>query len=118
MPTTHKELVREWNIEKNGDFRPSDCSYGSQAYVWWKCEKCKHEWRTRVNRRVNGSGCPMCARNARKAKILQLDSERKIFAEYTSLSEASEKVGISKSSISQACKTGKITGGFLWQKID
>jgi len=78
----------------------------------------KHEWRTRVNRRVNGSGCPMCARNARKAKILQLDSERKIFAEYTSLSEASEKVGISKSSISQACKTGKITGGFLWQKID
>ncbi len=56
------ELLTEWNYEKN-DVLPTEVSFGSGKYVWWKCSK-NHEWKTQVHNRTEGSktNCPICAR--------------------------------------------------------
>ena len=56
------EVAKEWNYEKNGDLKPTDLKIGSKKKVWWKCSKCGHEWKTAVNNRSRGSGCPICGR--------------------------------------------------------
>ena len=55
-------LLREWNYEKNG-ILPTEVTFGSGKYVWWKCNK-NHEWRARICNRTEGSktNCPICAR--------------------------------------------------------
>lgn len=39
---------------------PRDVTSKSSKKVWWRCEK-GHEWKTAVNHRANGSGCPICS---------------------------------------------------------
>ncbi len=55
-------LLEEWNYEKN-DIEPSDVSFASGKYVWWKCNK-NHEWKTQIHSRTVGkkTNCPICAR--------------------------------------------------------
>ena len=62
LETVHPELLLEWDYEKN-TIQPSEITTSSNKSVWWKCFK-GHEWRTSVNHRVDGSGCPYCARGA------------------------------------------------------
>jgi hypothetical protein len=63
------DLVRDWhprNPKGPDQYRPN-----SSAFVWWLCHNtitlngvgrpCGHEWRSRINPRFNGSGCPGCA---------------------------------------------------------
>lgn len=54
------ELIREWNIEKNGDLTPHDVTTGSNRKVWWICNR-GHEWLAVVGSRVRGNGCPYCS---------------------------------------------------------
>ena len=54
-------LTKEWNYEKNGDLLPSQVSCGSSKAVWWKCQKCGYEWKSRVSHRSKGVGCPVCS---------------------------------------------------------
>lgn len=55
-------LLKEWNYEKNGDLRPEQFTEGSGEKVWWKCSKCKHEWKAKIlNRTKNKRDCPACA---------------------------------------------------------
>ena len=58
------DLVKEWNVEKNGYLRPEMFGINSNDKVWWKCSKCGHEWRTTVIHRggKRNSGCPECAK--------------------------------------------------------
>ena len=58
------DLVKEWNVEKNGHLRPEMFGINSNDKVWWKCSKCGHEWRTTVIHRggKRNSGCPECAK--------------------------------------------------------
>lgn len=61
--SNHREnLLSEWNYEKNG-ILPTDVTFGSAKYVWWKCNK-NHEWKTQVHNRTGRSktDCPICAR--------------------------------------------------------
>ncbi len=55
-------LLEEWNYERN-DISPSEVSFASGKYVWWKCNK-NHEWKTQIHNRTEGSktNCPICAR--------------------------------------------------------
>lgn len=55
-------ILKEWNYEKN-EILPTEVTFGSGKYVWWKCNK-NHEWRTQVHNRTEGSktNCPICAR--------------------------------------------------------
>ena len=58
--TTHPELLKEWNFDKNDDLKPTDISAGSNKEVWWICEQ-NHEYKMRVSCKTRGQGCPVCA---------------------------------------------------------
>jgi len=63
LETLYPDLAKEWNHEKNGDLKPSDCKPGSNKKVWWICSD-GHEWQTKVYHRTSrGTGCPYCAGN-------------------------------------------------------
>ena len=59
LATTHPEIAKEWNYEKNGQLLPTQITAGSNKKVWWKCNK-GHEWRAMVASRQKGTGCPYC----------------------------------------------------------
>ena len=53
-------LAAEWHPTKNGRLLPEMVTPHSNKIVWWKCQN-GHEWKTGVNHRSNGSGCPICS---------------------------------------------------------
>jgi len=62
LATTHPEVAKEWNYEKNGNLTPQKITAGSNKKVWWKCEK-GHEWEAEVVTRTGNQhcGCPYCS---------------------------------------------------------
>lgn len=67
LATTHKELLKEWDFEKNDalGIKPTNITYGSKKAVYWKCSR-GHSWKTPVYVRTsNGSGCRMCSAELR-----------------------------------------------------
>jgi len=58
LKTTHPELCKEWNYDKN-EKGPECYSAGSEKKVWWKCKE-GHEWKSRINKKSNGRSCPKC----------------------------------------------------------
>lgn len=62
LVTTNPALATQWHPTKNGDLHPTDVTRSSNKNVWWKCSTCGHEWKTTVNHRSAGRGCPQCAR--------------------------------------------------------
>jgi hypothetical protein len=59
------------NEFKDPDKLPTEVCKGSQYKALWKCRKCKHAWRAKVNNRtrsVRPSGCPQCVHHARPNK--------------------------------------------------
>ncbi len=61
LATVDPVLASEWDYEKNGDLLPSQVTHHSNKWAWWKCTTCGHSWRTKINDRANGRGCPVCA---------------------------------------------------------
>lgn len=57
--TTHPELAKEWDLEKNRRATPKSVTFESLNVVWWKCGK-GHSWRSIISLRANGLGCPLC----------------------------------------------------------
>ena len=62
------DIAAEWHPAKNGNFTPTDVTYGSAEKRWWKCNtpECPvvdgHEWQDSVaHRTTGGRGCPACA---------------------------------------------------------
>ena len=64
----NKELMNEWNYDKNYNLDINVITSGSDKKAWWKCSKCGYEWLTKINTRTRGSGCPQCAEIARNEK--------------------------------------------------
>lgn len=60
LATTHPELARQWDGDKNGALTPVQVLSGSCKKVWWRCEK-GHSWQAAISSRARGSGCPVCA---------------------------------------------------------
>lgn len=60
MPTTHPQLMEEWDYDKNTDIDPTTLSYGSEKLVWWKCHK-GHSWQGIIKSRADGGKCPLCS---------------------------------------------------------
>jgi Zn finger protein HypA/HybF involved in hydrogenase expression len=56
MEKTHPELA----IEYQGD--ASKIIAGTHKKLDWKCSDCEHEWKADSSSRVNGRGCPACAK--------------------------------------------------------
>ena len=59
LAVCHPELAKSWDVEKNAPLTPGDVLSGSHRKVWWKCEK-GHSFRTQIQVRTQGSGCPYC----------------------------------------------------------
>ena len=59
LVTTCPTLVKTWNYKKN-KIKPTEVSRGSSLKVWWQCTKCGNEWEATINKRVKGTGCPVC----------------------------------------------------------
>ena len=61
LAETMPNLVKEWHPTKNGNLTPYDITAGRFKPVWWKCQKCGHEWQSSPNNRKKGVGCPCCS---------------------------------------------------------
>lgn len=65
LATLHPEIAKEWDYDKNGDFKPTDC-IGGLRKVWWLCPA-GHSYEMDINSRTSaGHGCPICARNKKR----------------------------------------------------
>jgi hypothetical protein len=62
LATKYPELIHEWNYLRNLPLTPNTVTFGSAKKVWWICSKCQYEWRTLINLRTRGYGCPNCAK--------------------------------------------------------
>ena len=60
--TLNPKLAAEWDYSKNTDLLPNQIALHSNKSIWWKCRTCGNEWKTKVNDRANGKGCPRCSR--------------------------------------------------------
>lgn len=56
----NKELMSEYNYEKNKNLNLDKITIGSNEKIWWKCSL-GHEWETSAGNRNKGSGCPYCS---------------------------------------------------------
>ena len=77
LATTHADIAREWHPYKNGELHPTDVITGTHKKIWWKCAVCGNEWKTTLNSRLDGKGCPKCAkkRGAEKRRIQLVQSK-------------------------------------------
>lgn len=64
LGTLHKELLAEWDFSKN-EISPYEITSNSNLLVWWKCKECGHEWKANPSHRMQGRGCPICAKTKR-----------------------------------------------------
>ena len=66
LASTNPKLAAEWHPTLNGDLTPQMVTAGSSISVWWRCvENPRHVWKTNIDSRSNGSGCPFCCRAAK-----------------------------------------------------
>ena len=60
LVTTHPEVAKQRNYDKNWDITPDMVNSGSHKKYRWKCSKW-HEWETMVQDRANWTWCPYCS---------------------------------------------------------
>ena len=66
LATRAPHIAAELDLKANG-LTPDDYTNHSNAKVAWKCSTCQHAWTAPISRRtIQGSGCPMCARERSK----------------------------------------------------
>lgn len=62
LELTDPAIAKQFHATKNGKLRASDLTPGSCKKVFWQCDKnALHVWKTTVQVRTKGSGCPYCA---------------------------------------------------------
>lgn len=113
------ELVKEWDVEKNGEDLPNKYTAGSSHAVWWKCSVCGNEWRARIsNRAILKRGCPKCTQKNRDEKRKNLFYAKKPEKVFNSINEAALFAKVSASKITACCKgKQKTAGGYSWKYV-
>ncbi|PID52008.1 MAG: hypothetical protein CR972_03840, partial [Candidatus Moraniibacteriota bacterium] len=66
LSVTHPELAKEYSPKNQ--IPANKVIAGTSKKLWWICSVCSHEWQAVGNNRVNGRGCPVCARRKRRKK--------------------------------------------------
>ena len=61
----NKELIKEWDYDKNDGIDPNGIGIGSHKKAWWICDK-GHVWEAIISSRNKGAGCMLCYRESRK----------------------------------------------------
>lgn len=101
------DIAKEWHIVKNGNLTPENVGYASSTKVWWKCQRCGHEWLTRVyNRTISKSGCPQCSNEKIKKSKRKPVYCLELNQIFKSVTKAEMEVGVNCSNII-ACCSGK-----------
>lgn len=61
LSTTHPDLIKEWDYEKNLNVKPDEITRGSKKKVYWLCKE-GHSYEATISRRAgkNGTGCREC----------------------------------------------------------
>lgn len=74
LATVRPDLMKEWDFEKNSAIQldPSNMLPNSEKKAWWKCSACGNEWLAMIGNRNRGRGCPVCAKNKRKKKAINM----------------------------------------------
>lgn len=107
-------LVCEW--DSCNVIKPTEIAPHSNIKVWWICSKCGHKWITSVNNRANGYGCKECYLRNRVISNIQAIICIETMETFESISSASQKMKISKSSICNCLKgRAKTAGGYHWK---
>lgn len=59
----YQELMHDWDWDENNKLgiNPYSVANHSGIRAFWKCEKCGHKWKSAINKRSNGRGCPVCS---------------------------------------------------------
>jgi len=67
----YPDLLAEWHPTRNGALTPERAARGSTRKVWWRCATDpRHEWESRIQKRVLGARCPYCTgRNAEPLSV-------------------------------------------------
>lgn len=60
LETTHPEVAKSWNRQRNGELSPAMFHAGSHQIVWWVCEE-GHETQSEIRVRAKGHRCAICA---------------------------------------------------------
>ena len=60
LATTHPNLCKEWDYEKNFPLTPQEVSAGITKKVFWLCDEGHSYYATINNRTNNKTGCPYC----------------------------------------------------------
>ena len=57
----NKDLMKEYNFEKNKSFDLDTLTIGSGKKIWWICPKCHSSYECTIPKRNKGLGCPYCS---------------------------------------------------------
>lgn len=79
LATTHPELLKYWDYEKN-TVEPSEIYGGGERIVYWRCEK-GHSYTKPILKHIRGEGCPFCAGKRVLAGFNDLLSQKPKLAE-------------------------------------
>ncbi|MCR1162316.1 zinc-ribbon domain-containing protein [Paenarthrobacter sp. UW852] len=60
LATLRPDVAHSWHPLRNGEITPSQVNQYSNSQRWWLCGK-GHEWKSTVNNRSHGQGCPFCS---------------------------------------------------------
>lgn len=89
LAENNPNLIKEWHPTKNTSITPTEVTSGSDKKVWWLCSK-GHEWQATISSRVNGNGCPECAKELSTSfpeqailyylsKVTEAENRKKVF---------------------------------------
>ena len=70
------KLASQWHPTRNGSLTSLQVGTSSNKLYWWKCPNGPdHEWRTTIDRRKAGGGCPFCTLTPQSKQELTITFE-------------------------------------------
>jgi rubrerythrin len=115
----YPELLEEWDYTAN-DILPNALMPFSHEKRGWVCKVCGHKWQSSTAHRIDGNGCPECAKEKSRLAILKPVSQfskdkRELMAQYESARAAERATNIGYKQISACCcGTKPSAGGYWW----
>ena len=73
LATTHPNLVKEWDFEKNDFLSPHTVCSGTEKSAWWICPE-GHSYYANIRTRAKlGTGCRICYQSSKKVNNRKKD---------------------------------------------
>lgn len=117
LATTHPEIAKEWDYEKNGSLLPTQITRGNGKKVWWICPN-GHKYQATILHRTSGTNCPICnsGRQTSFAEQAFLFYIKKLYPDAISRYTEIFKKGMELDIYIPSIKTGVEYDGSFWHK--